>query len=451
MRPRGPRRLLTSPEVALSFHPAMPGAGATEPSAMPSVFLSYASEDRQAARALRDGLAAEGVEVWYDENELTGGDAWDQKIRRQIRECDYFMPIISAQSEARREGYFRREWRLAVERTLDMADDHLFLLPVVIDDTAQANARVPERFLTVQWLRVPGGQKTPALQALGRRIVTGETAAPPPPKRPPLIGKNRDQPAPANKPAARPLPPFPAEEPGKKLKYYLLAAEWLVKAAWIKFQGLPRFIRALAYIWLTWAVLTSSRSTSHKEHPETAARDAVAAAKDAVTAAQIAKLRVIASGFGEGADKGDLGKLGARVASEFSDEMGDKAGTKTPILAVRFTAPADVPAEVKVADSTFALFYGRISLSSQGKVGLGKDTLAPLGVTSAQLLGLASHSQYIVYGGVESKGAERVLTVTVEDVAEATVLWTKSYPVGSADPEVIAPEIEKNIPKPEDD
>ena len=47
-------------------------------------------------RALRDLLAGTGLEVWYDENELGGGNAWDQKIRRQIRDCDYFMPMIAA-------------------------------------------------------------------------------------------------------------------------------------------------------------------------------------------------------------------------------------------------------------------------------------------------------------------------------------------------------------------
>ena len=67
----------------------------------PSVFLSYASEDRKAAQALRDTLHSCGLEVWYDESGLDGGDAWDQKIRRQIRECDFFMPVISAQTDAR--------------------------------------------------------------------------------------------------------------------------------------------------------------------------------------------------------------------------------------------------------------------------------------------------------------------------------------------------------------
>src|SRR5277367_1242826 len=140
----------------------------------PTVFLSYASADREAARVLKDALPTFGLEVWYDESDLGGGEIWDQKIRRQIRECDYFMPIISARTEARHEGYFRREWRLAVERTLDMADDHLFLLPVVIDGTDESRARVPEKFLAVQWLRLPGGQASPALEALCRRLVSGD-------------------------------------------------------------------------------------------------------------------------------------------------------------------------------------------------------------------------------------------------------------------------------------
>jgi len=52
------------------------------------------------------------------------------------------MPIISASTQAREEGYFRREWNLAVGRTRDMADDAAFLLPVVIDATPEPHARV---------------------------------------------------------------------------------------------------------------------------------------------------------------------------------------------------------------------------------------------------------------------------------------------------------------------
>ena len=84
--------------------------------------------------------------MWFDKSDLRGGDARDAAIRKQVKECALFMPLISANTEARSEGYFRREWNLAVNRMLDMAEDQSFLLPVVIDDTPEMTARVPERF-----------------------------------------------------------------------------------------------------------------------------------------------------------------------------------------------------------------------------------------------------------------------------------------------------------------
>src|SRR6516162_2844367 len=81
-----------------------------------AVFLSYASEDAPAAQRIADGLRAAGIEVWFDREELRGGDAWDQKIRREIHECALFIPVVSANTTSRREGYFRFEWDLADQR-----------------------------------------------------------------------------------------------------------------------------------------------------------------------------------------------------------------------------------------------------------------------------------------------------------------------------------------------
>ncbi|HEV7432781.1 MAG TPA: toll/interleukin-1 receptor domain-containing protein, partial [Steroidobacteraceae bacterium] len=122
-----------------------------------AVFLSYASEDAPAALRICEALRAAGIEVWFDQSELRGGDVWDRQIRKQVHDCALFIAIVSRHSNARTEGYFRREWRLAVERTHDMADDRPFLLPVAIDDTTELNARVPDQFREVQWTRIPDG------------------------------------------------------------------------------------------------------------------------------------------------------------------------------------------------------------------------------------------------------------------------------------------------------
>jgi TolB-like protein/Flp pilus assembly protein TadD len=135
-----------------------------------AVFLSYASQDAETAQRLCNALRAAGIEVWFDQSELRGGDAWDQMIRRQVKACQLFVPIISANTQSRKEGYFRREWNLAVARTLDMAEGMAFLIPVVIDGTSDSEALVPEKFREVQWTRLPGGENTDAFVEHVRRL-----------------------------------------------------------------------------------------------------------------------------------------------------------------------------------------------------------------------------------------------------------------------------------------
>ncbi len=126
-----------------------------------AVFLSYASQDAAAAKLMSDALRAAGIEVWFDQAELRGGEIWDRKITEQIHQCRLFMPVISENTEARDEGYFRREWGVAVDRMRDMAEHKAFLVPVVIDGTGERQAAVPDRFRHVQWMKLPGGAPTP--------------------------------------------------------------------------------------------------------------------------------------------------------------------------------------------------------------------------------------------------------------------------------------------------
>ena len=124
------------------------------------------------AEALREA----GVEVWFDRDALVGGDAWDGKIRGQIAACALFVPIISANTNARGEGYFRLEWKLAVDRSHLMAHDQPYLLPVVVDGTSEAAARVPPEFRAVQWTRLPGGETSVAFRARVQKLVETDVA-----------------------------------------------------------------------------------------------------------------------------------------------------------------------------------------------------------------------------------------------------------------------------------
>ncbi|MGO9852860.1 MAG: TIR domain-containing protein [Steroidobacteraceae bacterium] len=138
------------------------------------VFLSYASQDAQAAEKICAALSAAGIEVFLDQSELRGGDAWDQKIRHEIHDCALFIPIVSQHTQQRLEGYFRHEWNLAIERTHHMAQQKPFLVPVAVDGTGDTEAFVPDAFRAVQWTRLPGGDTPAAFVERIKRLLSPE-------------------------------------------------------------------------------------------------------------------------------------------------------------------------------------------------------------------------------------------------------------------------------------
>jgi TolB-like protein len=171
-----------------------------------AVFLSYASEDSAAAARICAGLRAAGIEVWFDQSELRGGDVWDHHIRNQIRDCALFVPIISSHTQSRPEGYFRLEWDLAEQRSHMIVRSKAFIVPVCIDNTPDLRAEVPESFAKAQWTRLPEGVTT---QAFCERIA--------------LLLRNGE---PATRPS-RPMPvatAVPAEPPRRSFPWPAAAA-----------------------------------------------------------------------------------------------------------------------------------------------------------------------------------------------------------------------------------
>ena len=138
----------------------------------PAVFISYASQDAAASARICSALRQAGIEVWFDQSELRGGDVWDQRIRHEIRDCTLFMPVISANTASRHESYFRLEWDLADQRTHMIARDRVFIVPVCLDATPDAGTDVPESFHRVQWTRLPGGETPPEFAARIARLLS---------------------------------------------------------------------------------------------------------------------------------------------------------------------------------------------------------------------------------------------------------------------------------------
>jgi hypothetical protein len=123
-----------------------------------AVFISYAREDLAAVQQIKAGLESAGITTWFDIDRLEIGDDYDRKIQRNIARCSYFIPVVSATTQRRLEGYFRREWSYAMDRVRNMADGALFILPVSIDGTNAGEALVPDKFKALHFTELPGGR-----------------------------------------------------------------------------------------------------------------------------------------------------------------------------------------------------------------------------------------------------------------------------------------------------
>jgi hypothetical protein len=148
-----------------------PRGARRSPTHMPdgAIFISYARDDLAVVRALKEALEGAGLTVWFDFDRIGAGDTFDPKIQHNIRRCSLFLPVLSRSTDARNEGFFRREWRYALERDLDIDLGTPFIIPVAIDDTPEFTT-LPRRFREINITRLPAGRPPPEFIDQLRRI-----------------------------------------------------------------------------------------------------------------------------------------------------------------------------------------------------------------------------------------------------------------------------------------
>jgi hypothetical protein len=150
---RNPQPTTRSHEITIAPQPP--------PRMEEAIFVSYSHTDLAAARQLFAGLREIGADVaWFDKSEIRAGDDWQDKIRNAINGCYLFLPLISANTEARDEGFFREEWTLASERRRRI-QGRKFIIPIVVDRNYSGDASdyrlVPDGFPAAHFGHAPDG------------------------------------------------------------------------------------------------------------------------------------------------------------------------------------------------------------------------------------------------------------------------------------------------------
>lgn len=120
-----------------------------------AVFLSYAREDMARVAILQHALEENNLDVWLDRKDIQPGDLWELKIQSNIEKCSVFVPVLSRQSLIKPEGWFRTEWKYAVERASRKLQSRPLIVPVAIDDIPRDHPDLPKEIRAAQWAQWP--------------------------------------------------------------------------------------------------------------------------------------------------------------------------------------------------------------------------------------------------------------------------------------------------------
>lgn len=110
---------------------------------MASVFISYAREDIRITRRLYNDLRSNDVDCWLDVESLNPGQRWKSSIRQEIRNCKYFVALIS-QSSIGKRGFVQAELHEALQILEETPEGEVFIIPVRLDHCEVTNAVLNE-------------------------------------------------------------------------------------------------------------------------------------------------------------------------------------------------------------------------------------------------------------------------------------------------------------------
>ncbi len=113
---------------------------------MPKVFISYTRKDIDTARRLYNDLKKEGVSPWMDKEEIIVGQEWEFEVKRAIKECSYFLALLSNNSVSKK-GFVQKELKIALKLYDERPTSEIFILPAIIDDCEPKD----EMLQKIQW------------------------------------------------------------------------------------------------------------------------------------------------------------------------------------------------------------------------------------------------------------------------------------------------------------
>jgi hypothetical protein len=110
-------------------------------------FLCYAKENSIGVREFRERLRAETwIDPWFDEEDILPGQKWEESVVDAVHNSHAVIVFLSSIA-VRKEGFFHRELKLALDAAAEKPDGTIFIIPIRLDV-----CDVPERLLPYQYV-----------------------------------------------------------------------------------------------------------------------------------------------------------------------------------------------------------------------------------------------------------------------------------------------------------
>lgn len=103
----------------------------TEQSFETDVFLSYSRRDKDIVYKIYRALSNAGIRVWYDCNDIPGGENWKNTFLKGVRNTRLFIPVLSknVEKEYMEPHEYREEWKTAASIARKMGE-RVFIWPL---------------------------------------------------------------------------------------------------------------------------------------------------------------------------------------------------------------------------------------------------------------------------------------------------------------------------------
>ncbi len=138
-----------------------------------SIFISYASEDKQRVDEIYQRLKGSGYNPWMDTHNIIGGEDWKLAINRAIDNADLCIIVLSKKYVNKR-GVIQKEIKRALEKLEEKFESDIFIIPLRLEECEIPNSRIKD-IHRIDYFESNGWNKlTQSIQASIRQMESTE-------------------------------------------------------------------------------------------------------------------------------------------------------------------------------------------------------------------------------------------------------------------------------------